>query len=206
MTEKRRNPRPALPPGLERLVQRLDHSATLSDLPVPPAQREALRAIVLRARRPAAAAKPRALADSGQGPDNVTALFTGADSAGRTMTAAALATELGVDLYRVDLGQVVSKYVGETEKNLRSLFAAAQRAGAVLFFDEADALFGKRTEVKDAHDRYADIEISYLLERLETHEGLVILATNRKESLDDAFTRRIRYVVDLESPPKLGSD
>ena len=203
MTKKRSNPRQALPPELERLVQRLDSSATLSDLQVSPAQREALRAIVLRARRPAAAAKPRALADGGQAPNGVTALFTGADGAGRTMAAEVLATELGVDLYRVDLGQVGSKYIGETEKNLRSVFDSATRAGAVLLFDEADALFGKRTDVKDAHDRYANIEVGYLLERLETHEGVVILATNRKESLDDAFTRRIRYVVDLESPPKL---
>jgi SpoVK/Ycf46/Vps4 family AAA+-type ATPase len=111
---------------------------------------------------------------------------------------AVLANELGRDVHRVDLGQVVSRYVGETEKNLTRVFDEAQRAGAVLFFDEADALFGKRTDVKDAHDRYANLDISYLLERLEEYEGLMILATNRRENVDDAFIRRIRYVVSFE--------
>jgi len=111
---------------------------------------------------------------------------------------AALASELGRDVYRVDLGQVVSKYVGETEKRLDRVFDEAQRADAVLFFDEADALFGKRTDVKDSHDRYANLDTSYLLERLEAYQGLAVLATNRRENIDDAFTRRIRYVVSFE--------
>jgi SpoVK/Ycf46/Vps4 family AAA+-type ATPase len=120
------------------------------------------------------------------------------DSATAMKATAVLANELGRDVHRVDLGQVVSRYVGETEKNLTRVFDEAQRAGAVLFFDEADALFGKRTDVKDAHDRYANLDISYLLERLEEYEGLMILATNRRENVDDAFIRRIRYVVSFE--------
>ena len=110
---------------------------------------------------------------------------------------AMLANELGQDVYRVDLGQVVSKYVGETEKNLSRVFDEAQRAGAVLFFDEADALFGTLTDVKDAHDRYANLDISYLLERLEQYQGLAILATNRRANLDEAFMRRVRHVVNF---------
>jgi SpoVK/Ycf46/Vps4 family AAA+-type ATPase len=111
-----------------------------------------------------------------------------------------LANELGLDLYRIDLSQVVSKYIGETEKNLRRVFDAAQSAGAVLLFDEADALFGKRSDVKDSHDRYANIEVSYLLQRMEAYRGLAILTTNMKNALDPAFTRRIRFVVQFPFP------
>jgi SpoVK/Ycf46/Vps4 family AAA+-type ATPase len=128
----------------------------------------------------------------------VTALFTASDSATTVRAAEVMATELGRELYRVDLDQVVSTYIGETEKNLSRVFESAERAGAVLLIDEADALFGSRTDVKDAHDRYANIEIGYLLERVEAYEGLVILATNRKESIDEAFLRRIRHVVSFE--------
>ncbi len=133
----------------------------------------------------------------GQG---ISALFAGPPGTGKTMAAEILANELDLDLYRIDLSQVVSKYIGETEKNLRRLFDAAERGGAILFFDEADALFGKRTEVKDSHDRYANIEINYLLQRMEDHRGLAILATNRKSDLDDAFMRRIRFVVIFPFP------
>ncbi|HEU4535189.1 MAG TPA: ATP-binding protein, partial [Polyangiaceae bacterium] len=101
---------------------------------------------------------------------------------------------MGMDLYRVDLAAVVNKYIGETEKNLKRLFDAADLSDLVLFFDEADSLFGKRTEVKDAHDRYANLEISYLLERMERFKGLAILATNRRKDLDEAFLRRLRFV------------
>ena len=116
------------------------------------------------------------------------------------MAAEALADELELPLYRIDLSQVVNKYIGETEKNLRRLFDAADAADVILFFDEADALFGKRTEVKDAHDRYANLEISYLLERMERFKGLAILATNRKKDLDEAFLRRLRFVVEFPLP------
>ena len=111
-----------------------------------------------------------------------------------------IAAELELPLYRIDLSQVVNKYIGETEKNLRRLFDAADAADVILFFDEADALFGKRTEVKDAHDRYANLEISYLLERMERFKGLAILATNRKKDLDEAFLRRLRFVVEFPLP------
>ncbi len=128
------------------------------------------------------------------------ALFAGPPGTGKTMCAEAIAAELELPLYRIDLSQVVNKYIGETEKNLRRLFDAADSADVILFFDEADALFGKRTEVKDAHDRYANLEISYLLERMERFKGLAILATNRKKDLDEAFLRRLRFVVEFPLP------
>ena len=116
------------------------------------------------------------------------------------MAAEVLAAELRLDLYRIDLSQVVSKYIGETEKNLRRVFDAAEEGGAVLLFDEADALFGKRSEVKDSHDRYANIEVGFLLQRMEAYRGLAILTTNMKEALDRAFLRRIRFVVQFPFP------
>jgi SpoVK/Ycf46/Vps4 family AAA+-type ATPase len=119
---------------------------------------------------------------------------------GKTMAAEVLALELELDLYRIDLSQVVSKYIGETEKNLRRVFDAAETGGTILLFDEADALFGKRTEVKDSHDRYANIEVSYLLQRMEAYRGLAILTTNQRDALDQAFARRIRFVVNFPFP------
>jgi SpoVK/Ycf46/Vps4 family AAA+-type ATPase len=113
------------------------------------------------------------------------------------MAAEVIANELSLDLYRIDLSAVVNKYIGETEKNLRRVFDAAECGGVILFFDEADALFGKRSEVKDSHDRYANIEINYLLQRLESYRGLAILATNMRTALDTAFTRRIRFIVEF---------
>ena len=116
------------------------------------------------------------------------------------MAAEVLANELRLDLYRIDLSSVVSKYIGETEKNLSRVFDAAEEGGAVLLFDEADALFGKRSEVKDSHDRYANIEVSYLLQRMESYRGLAILTTNQKGALDNAFLRRIRFIVQFPYP------
>jgi SpoVK/Ycf46/Vps4 family AAA+-type ATPase len=130
----------------------------------------------------------------------ISALFSGPSGTGKTMAAEILANHLKLDLYRIDLAGVVSKYIGETEKNLRRLFDAAEHSGAILFFDEADALFGKRSEVKDSHDRYANIEINYLLQRMEDYRGLAILATNRKSALDRAFMRRLRFLVDFPFP------
>ncbi|SFA78404.1 vesicle-fusing ATPase [Poseidonocella pacifica] len=127
-------------------------------------------------------------------------LFCGPPGTGKTMAAEALASDLRLDLYRTDLSQVVNKYIGETEKNLRRVFDAAEASDAILFFDEADALFGKRTDVKDAHDRFANIEISYLLERMERFRGLAILATNRRKDLDEAFMRRLRQVLEFPMP------
>jgi hypothetical protein len=128
------------------------------------------------------------------------ALFAGPPGTGKTMAAEVIAVELDLPMYRIDLSQVVNKYIGETEKNLRRLFDAADASDVILFFDEADALFGKRTEVKDAHDRYANLEISYLLERMERFKGLGVLATNRKQDLDEAFLRRLRFVIDFPLP------
>jgi SpoVK/Ycf46/Vps4 family AAA+-type ATPase len=128
------------------------------------------------------------------------ALFAGASGTGKTLAAEVLAGELQLDLYRIDLSQVVSKYIGETEKNLARIFAAAEDGGAILLFDEADALFGKRSEVKDSHDRYANVEVSYLLQRMEAYSGLAILTTNQKSALDTAFLRRLRYVLNFPFP------
>lgn len=127
-------------------------------------------------------------------------LFSGQSGTGKTMASEALARELQLDLYKIDLSQVVSKYIGETEKNLNRIFTAAANSNAILLFDEADALFGKRSEVKDARDRYANIEIGYLLQKMEEFEGLAILTTNLRNSIDDAFVRRLRFIVDFPFP------
>jgi len=134
------------------------------------------------------------------GVPGVAALFAGASGTGKTMAAEVLAQELRLDLYRIDLASMVSKYIGETEKNLRKVFDAAEESGAILLFDEADALFGKRSEVKDSHDRYANIEVSYLLQRVETYRGLAILTTNLKSAIDSAFLRRLRFLVQFPLP------
>jgi SpoVK/Ycf46/Vps4 family AAA+-type ATPase len=130
----------------------------------------------------------------------VSALFAGDSGTGKTMAAEVLAHELELDLYRIDLSAVVSKYIGETEKNLRQVFDAAEEGGSILLFDEADALFAKRGEVKDSHDRYANMEVAYLLQRMESYQGLAILTTNLKSSLDRAFTRRLRFTVHFPFP------
>ena len=128
------------------------------------------------------------------------ALFHGPRGTGKTMTAEVIAAELGVELYRVDLSAVVSKYIGETEKNIDRVFRQASESGAVLLFDEADALFGKRSAVKDAHDRYANAETNYLLQKIEEHDGIVILATNMRGNIDTAFLRRLRFIIDFPMP------
>jgi SpoVK/Ycf46/Vps4 family AAA+-type ATPase len=130
----------------------------------------------------------------------VSALFVGESGTGKTMAAEVLARELALDLYRIDLSAVVSKYIGETEKNLKQVFDAAEEGGVLLLFDEADALFGKRSEVRDSHDRYANIEVSYLLQRMEAYQGLAILTTNSQSALDKAFQRRLRFTVSFPFP------
>ena len=127
-------------------------------------------------------------------------LFAGPSGTGKTMAAEIMAGELGLDLYKIDLSTVVSKYIGETEKNLARIFDEAETTNAILFFDEADALFGKRTEVRDSHDRYANIEISYLLQRMEEYDGIAILATNLRKNMDDAFVRRMHFTVEFPFP------
>jgi SpoVK/Ycf46/Vps4 family AAA+-type ATPase len=128
------------------------------------------------------------------------ALFSGPPGTGKTMAAEVIARDLRLDLYQIDLSQVVSKYIGETEKNLGQIFREAQSSKAILFFDEADALFGKRSEVKDAHDRYANIEVGYLLQKMEEYEGVAILATNLRQHLDEAFVRRMQFIVEFPFP------
>lgn len=127
-------------------------------------------------------------------------LFAGPGGTGKTLAAALLGKECNMDVYRIDLSMVISKYIGETEKNLAKLFDEAEYKDRILFFDEADALFGKRTEVKDSHDRFANLEVSYLLQRLENYPGLVILATNLKSNMDEAFTRRFQSVIHFSAP------
>ena len=186
--------------ALDRLGRRVEPSAGWDDLVLPGQQRQILTEIAAHVRQ-------RAVVYQGWGFEavlrrglGVTALFAGDSGTGKTLAAEVVARELGLDLFVIDLSQVVSKYIGETEKNLRQVFDAAERGGAVLLFDEADALFGKRTEVRDSHDRYANIEVSYLLMRMEAYRGLAILTTNMKKALDPAFMRRLRFVVEFPFP------
>lgn len=133
-----------------------------------------------------------------------TVILTVAPGADRAQAAEDLARTMGRNLMRIDLGQVVSRFIGETEKNLGRVFAEAAASGALLFFDEADALFGKRTEVKDGHDRYANLEVGYLLQKIEAHSGIVVLASSGRQNIDPAFLRRLRHIVDLPWPPQGG--
>jgi hypothetical protein len=187
-------------PRLERLAQRIEPSAGWEDLVLPDAQRKVLTAIMLHVRRRSTVYDAWGFARAGRRGLGISVLFEGRSGTGKTMAAEALAAEAQLDLYRIDLSQVVSKYIGETEKNLSRIFDAAEAGGAVLLFDEADAIFGKRSEVRDSHDRYANVEISYLLQRMEAYRGLAILTTNMKSALDTAFLRRIRFVIHFPSP------
>jgi SpoVK/Ycf46/Vps4 family AAA+-type ATPase len=187
-------------PRLEDLAQRIEPVAVWDDLVLPPPQVSALHDIAAHVRQRTRVYQNWGFAAKGKRGLGVSGLFAGASGTGKTMAAEVLANELSLDLYRIDLSQVVSKYIGETEKNLRRVFDAAEEGGAILLFDEADALFGKRSEVKDSHDRYANIEISYLLQRMETYRGVAILTTNMRGALDAAFLRRIRFVVQFPFP------
>jgi SpoVK/Ycf46/Vps4 family AAA+-type ATPase len=187
-------------PRLEGLAQRIEPAATWDDLILPDSQKQVLSQIAVHVRQRAKVYQTWGFGRKGSRGLGISALFAGASGTGKTMAAEVLAKELRLDLYRIDLSQVVSKYIGETEKNLRRVFDAADEGAAVLLFDEADALFGKRSEVKDSHDRYANIEVSYLLQRMEAYRGLAVLTTNRKSALDQAFLRRIRFVVEFPFP------
>jgi SpoVK/Ycf46/Vps4 family AAA+-type ATPase len=174
---------------LTSLAQKIETRATLETIPLAESQKQILGDISTNAR------------DSRSQPGGkAIVLFAGVNRTGKTSAAEVIAGDLKRDLYRVDLNKIVSKYIGETEKNLDRLFNAAESAGVVLFFDEAEALFGKRSEVKDSHDRYTNLEISYLLQRLESFNGLVILATNNEEDTPEKFRRRIRFVIDFPPP------
>jgi hypothetical protein len=187
-------------PRLDDLAQRIESAVTWEDLVLPEIQRQTLLDIAAQVRQ-----RARVYEDWGMAAHNlrnlgISALFAGPSGTGKTLAAEVLANALRLDLYRIDLSSVVSKYIGETEKNLRRVFDAAEDGGAILLFDEADALFGKRSEVKDSHDRYANVEVSYLLQRMEAYRGLAILTTNMKSALDTAFLRRIRFVVNFPFP------
>ncbi|QLE44373.1 ATP-binding protein [Nostoc sp. C052] len=185
---------------LDDLAQSIRAIATWQDLVLPDPQLQLLREIVAQVRQRIRVYETWEFAVRGSNGLGISALFAGASGTGKTLAAEVLAHELRLDLYRIDLSQVVSKYIGETEKNLRQVFDAAEASGAILLFDEADALFGKRSEVKDSHDRYANIEVSYLLQKMESYRGLAILTTNLKNAIDSAFLRRIRFVVQFPFP------
>src|SRR5919199_4516922 len=187
-------------PQLNDLAQHIESSATWNDLVLPERERQILRDIAAHLRQRAKVYDAWGFASKGARGLGISALFAGASGTGKTMAAEVLAGELRLDLYRIDLSSVVSKYIGETEKNLRRVFDAAEGGAAILLFDEADALFGKRSEVKDSHDRYANMEVSYLLQRMEAYRGLAILTTNLKDALDTAFLRRLRFIVRFPFP------
>jgi hypothetical protein len=187
-------------PRLDALAQRLHPKATWDDLVLPEEPTSLLRNIAGQVRNRHTVYEDWGFARTMNRGFGISALFAGESGTGKTMAAEVIANDLRLNLYRIDLSGVVSKYIGETEKNLRKLFDAAEQGGAILLFDEADALFGKRSEVKDSHDRYANIEVNYLLQRMEAFTGLAILATNMKSALDAAFMRRLRFVVNFQFP------
>jgi hypothetical protein len=187
-------------PRLSSLARKIQPRYGWSDLILPDDQLALLYELIATVRQ-----RPRVLESWGLGnklvsSQGVTVLFAGPPGTGKTMAAEVIAGELGLDLFKIDLSTVVSKYIGETEKNLERVFTEAASSNAILFFDEADALFGKRSEVRDSHDRYANIEISYLLQRMEAYDGVTILATNLRSNLDEAFTRRLQFAVDFPFP------
>ncbi|QTA89101.1 ATP-binding protein [Desulfonema magnum] len=186
--------------GMDGLARGITSNTGWDDLVLPEAQMKTLRNIAIHARHRQKVYEHWGFAAKLSRGLGITALFAGASGTGKTMAAEVLANELQLDLYRIDLSAVVSKYIGETEKQLRRVFDSAEAGGAILVFDEADALFGKRSEVKDSHDRHANIEVSYLLQRMEDYKGIAILTTNLKDALDTAFMRRIRFIVDFPFP------
>jgi SpoVK/Ycf46/Vps4 family AAA+-type ATPase len=187
-------------PRLGELAQHIPTAATWDDLVLPDKELQVLKTLTAHVRQRSTVYEQWGFARKGNRGLGISALFAGASGTGKTLAAEVIARELHLDLYRIDLSATISKYIGETEKNLRQIFDAAETGGAVLLFDEADALFGKRSEVTDARDRYANMEVAYLLQRIEAYRGLAILTTNLKDSLDQAFLRRIRFIVNFPFP------
>ncbi|NEA19874.1 ATP-binding protein, partial [Streptomyces halstedii] len=186
--------------GLERLARRVEPAVGWDDLVLPPATRRQLGELALRARhREQVLGQWRMRPGGGRG-RGVIALFAGESGTGKTMSAEVVAAELGMELYVVDLSTVVDKYIGETEKNLERIFVEAAEVNGILLFDEADAVFGKRSQVKDAHDRHANVESAYLLQRMESFDGIAVLTTNLRANLDEAFTRRLDVVAEFPMP------
>jgi hypothetical protein len=186
--------------SMEQLARRIEPKADWDSLVLPEAQTGTLRQIASHVRQRVTVHERWGFAGKYSRGLGLTALFAGASGTGKTMAAEVLAHTLDLDLFQIDLAGLVSKYIGETEKNLKRVFDAAEDSGAILLFDEADALFGKRSEVKDSHDRYANLEVSYLLQRMEAYRGLAILTTNMRHAIDPAFLRRIRFVVEFPFP------
>jgi hypothetical protein len=187
-------------PRFDSLAQQIQSTVGWRDVVLPDPEMAVLKTIAAHVKQ-----RSRVYEDWGFGAKSrrglgISALFAGASGTGKTLSAEVLANELNLDLFRIDISSVVSKYIGETEKNLRRIFDAAESGGAILLFDEADALFGKRSDVKDSHDRYANMEVAYLLQKIEAYRGLAILTTNLKDSIDQAFLRRIRFVVQFPFP------
>lgn len=187
-------------PKLVRLARKIEPRYDWDDIVLPPDPRAQLREICNQARYRRIVFGEWGFEQRLSLGKGLAALFSGPPGTGKSMAAEVIAAELGLDLYKIDLAQIVSKYIGETEKNLERVFAAAENGCAILFFDEADALFGKRSEVHDSHDRYANVEISYLLQRMEEYEGISILATNLRKNIDDAFLRRLQFIVQFSFP------
>lgn len=187
-------------PRLKGLARKIETPFTWSDIVLPEGQMAQLKEIASHASRSQVVFDSWGFGRTFSYGRGIAALFEGQSGTGKTMAASIIGRALGLDVYQIDLSSVVSKYIGETEKNLSVIFSEAQDSSAVLFFDEADALFGKRSEVKDAHDRYANIETAYLLQRMEEYSGIVILATNMKQNLDEAFVRRMRFIIHFPFP------
>jgi AAA+ superfamily predicted ATPase len=186
--------------ALDGLAQRIESNLHWDDLVLPAEQKQTLRTIAAQLRQRGTVYDRWGFADKSRRGLGISALFHGPSGTGKTMAAEVLASELQVDLYHIDLSRIVSKFIGETEANLRRVFDAAEQNGAILLFDEADSLFGTRSQVKDSHDRYANIEVSYLLQRMEAYRGLAVLTTNMRTALDPAFPRRIRFAVQFPFP------
>lgn len=187
-------------PRLDELAQSVETSATWEDLILPSKEKFVLHDIAAHVRQRLTVYEKWGFAGRSRRGLGISALFAGTSGTGKTMAAEVLGNELQLDVYRVDLSSVIDKYIGETEKNLKRIFDAAEGGGVILLFDEADALFGKRTEVKDSHDRHANVGVSYLLQRMEAYRGLAVLTTNLKNSLDQAFLRRLRFVIQFPFP------
>ena len=189
-------------PSLDDLAIRIETKATWEDLILPPQHKQTLYQMVAHLRQRSRVYEDWGFAGNERRGLGISALFSGQSGTGKTLAAGIIARKLNLDLYRIDLSSVVSKYIGETEKNLKQVFNAAEMGGAILLFDEADSLFGKRSEVQDSRDRYANMEVSYLLQSIEAYQGLCVLTTNLKGSIDQAFLRRIRFIVQFPFPDR----
>lgn len=189
-----------LPPPASGSIKLIDTRYTLEDLKLPAEQKRKLLNICSHVRYQRLVYDQWGMESRYAYGKNISALFVGPPGTGKTMAAHALSTELNIPLYRIDLSQVVDKYIGETEKRLEEIFSLAEKSNTILFFDEADAIFGKRSEVNDAKDKYANTEVSYILQRIEQYDGIVLLATNYKKNIDEAFMRRMRYLIEFQLP------